>query len=99
MAYQGNISAVEVSDQLVNARFDVKRALRVSQDGIAQLISDLGDNTKTSVVIDGRTISKSDTITLGLAVSNKMEQLQNQTQSIVSIFSELFRLEKTLGGQ
>ncbi len=98
MAYQGIPSPAAITDELNGARFDVKRAIRVSQAEISQIISDMGDETKTTIVIDGKEIKKSDTITLSLAVQNKMDSLQNQTTTILSVFSQLFSMEKSLGG-
>jgi archaellum component FlaF (FlaF/FlaG flagellin family) len=98
MAYQGNISPAQVNAQLNNVHYDVKMALRATQSEITQLISDLGDPDKTTITVDGRVIKKSDTVTLQLAVSNKLEQLSNQSTTILSVFSELYKLEKSLGG-
>lgn len=97
MVYQGVVSAAQVTNQLNNVHYDVKAALRITQSEISQLISDMADPTKTSIVIDGRTINKSDTATLSLAVSNKMDNLQNQTTTILSVFQQMFALEKTIG--
>jgi hypothetical protein len=98
MAYHGNISPVQVNQELNNVHYDVKKALRVTQSEVSQLISDMGDPDKTTITIDGREIKKSDTITLQIAVTNKMDQLSNQTTTILSVFQQMFAMEKSLGG-
>jgi hypothetical protein len=98
MVYQGVMSPEQITNDIVNARYDVKRAIKASQSEIAQLISDLGDDTKTTVTIDGQIIDKSNTVALSLAVNNKMDQLSTQTTTIISVFQQMFALEKTLGG-
>ncbi len=97
MAFEGNIAPVQVTEGLNNVHYDVKRALRVTQADIDTIISDMADETKTTITIDGRTISKSDTVTLQLAVSDKMNNLQNQTTTILSVFQQMYTMEKSLG--
>jgi hypothetical protein len=98
MTFSGNVPAIQVTESLNQIHYSPKTALRVSQQDIADLISDMADPNKTSIIIDGREIDKKDTITLSLALNDKMERLQNQTTSIISVFSELYKLEKSLGG-
>jgi hypothetical protein len=97
MAFEGNISPVQITQGLNNVHYDVKRALRVTQADINSLISDMADPDKTSLTIDGRKINKSDTVTLQLALSNKMNQLENQTTTILSVFTEMYKMEKSIG--
>jgi len=98
MAYEGNIAPVQVAEQLNNVNFDVKRALRASQAEINAMISDIGDPNKKSIVINGQEIDKTNTVQLTLAVNNRMDQLSTQSTTILSVFSELYKLEKSLGG-
>ena len=97
MAYQGNISPVQVTEELNNVHYDVKKALRITQSEISQLISDMADPNKTTITIDGREIKKTDTVTMQIAVTNKMDQLSNQTTTILSVFQQMFAMEKSLG--
>lgn len=97
MAFEGNISPVQITQGLNNVHYDVKKALRVTQADINSLISDMADPDKTSLTIDGRKINKSDTVTLQLALSNKMTQLENQTTTILSVFTEMYKMEKSIG--
>lgn len=99
MPYEGNIAPVQITQGLNNVHYDVKHALRVTQSDIDGLISDMADPAKTAITIDGRTISKSDTVTLQLALSDKMNRLENQTTSILSVFTEMYKMEKSVGGQ
>jgi len=79
-----------------NVRFDIKRGLRATKEQINDLIAQLADPNLTTVTIDGRSIRKSDTITLGLAVSDKTESLSNQSASMVSVLSQYYAMEKQL---
>jgi hypothetical protein len=97
MVYQGVVPPNASIEGLNSIRFDIKRALRISQGEVSQLISDLSDQTKTKLIIDGRVIDKTDTLTLGIAVNAKMERLQNQTSTMINVFTELFRIEKSIG--
>jgi hypothetical protein len=97
MVYQGVVPANASIEGLNNIRFDIKRALRLSQGEVSQLISDLSDETKTKLIIDGRVIDKKDTLTLGIAVNTKLERLQNQTSTMINVFTEMFRIEKSIG--
>ena len=97
MAFNGLVSIGQINEELNGAQFDVKRSLRVNQEEINKIISDLGDNTTDFITIDGQTINKKTELTrLSLAVSNKMDQLQNTSSTIVSVFSQLFAMEKSL---
>jgi hypothetical protein len=96
MVFNGNVPPVEVNNAVANSNYDVKRAMRISQSEIKTLINDMADPTKLDIIIDGKRYAKSDTITLSLALNNKMEALQNQTSSIISVFSELYKLEKSI---
>jgi len=98
MAYQGNISPVQVAEQLNNVNYDVKRALRASQQEINTMISDLGNPNKSVITINGQPIDKKNTFQLTIAVNDRMEQLSTQSTTILSVFSELYKLEKSLGG-
>ena len=98
MAYQGVVSPVQVSEQLNNTHYDVKRALKASQAEINTMISDLGDPSKKNVTINGVPISKENTLQLTIAINDRMEQLSTQSTTILSVFSELYKLEKSLGG-
>jgi len=97
MVYEGFVSPSTLNDDFNNTQFDVKRALRISQQEIKQLISDLGDPNRP-LIIDGKKFEGSDKFSTAatLALNNKMESLQNQTTSIISVFSELYKLEKSL---
>lgn len=97
MVYQSNVSPAQVTNQLNNVHYDVKKAIRVTQSEISQLISDMADSTKTFLLVDGRKIFKSDGVTLQIAITNKMDNLQNQTTTILSVFQQMFALEKSLG--
>jgi hypothetical protein len=99
MAYQGVISPVQVTEELNYIHFDVKAALRASQSDIRILIDELGDPTK-DLIIDGKKYSGADKFgpAASLALTNKLSQLQDTTTSILGVFSELYKLEKSLGG-
>jgi len=99
MAYQGVVSPSSVTEELNYVHFDVKKALRASQDQIKQLISDFADPNK-DLVIDGKRFSGANKFgpAASLALTNKMEQLSSSTTTILSVFTELYKMEKTLGG-
>jgi hypothetical protein len=100
MAYQGNVAPIQVMDSLNGTNLDVKRALKNTQSQINDIIAAFADPNRP-LVIDGRkftTEAEKNSQACILAVNNKMEQLQNQNTTIVSVFSELFRLEKSIGG-
>jgi hypothetical protein len=97
MAYEGNIAPVQVNEGLNNVHFDVKKALRITQSDINDLISEMADPNQSTITIDGRTINKTDTVTLQLALSNKMNNLQNQTTTILSVFTQMYQMEKSVG--
>ena len=99
MAYQGIVPTNQITEQLNDAHYDVKAALRITQNDINKLISDMADPTKTSITIDGRTILKSDTVTLQIAVNNKLDNLQNQSTTILAVFQQLFKMEQSITGQ
>jgi len=101
MAYEGNIAPVQVLEQLNSVHYDVKRALKVSQEEINTMISDIGDPSKKIIIINGQQMDKTSstyTIQLSLAVNNRLEQLSTQSTTILSVFSELYKMEKSLGG-
>lgn len=98
MAYDGNVAPVTVSENLNEIQYDVKTAMRLAQAQIKQLISDMANPDLTYLIIDGRKIYKADPITLNLALTDLMDRLQNQTQSILSVFSELYKMERSIGG-
>lgn len=99
MAYNGIVSINDVNNELNGAQFDVKRVLKQDQQEINKLISDLGDPNTDFITIDGQTINKKTELTrLSLAVSNKMDELQNSSSTIIGVFSTLFQMEKTLTG-
>ena len=100
MAYQGVVSPAQLTERLNNVHYDVKTALRASQSQIGELISELGDPDK-DLVIDGRRYKGAEKFSAAatLALNNKMEQLSSSTTTIISVFSELYRMEKQLGGQ
>ena len=97
MAYEGFVPPSTLNDDFNNIKFDVKGALRISQQEIKTLIAELGDPTQ-ALIIDGKKFEGSDKFSTAatLALNNKMESLQNQTTSIISVFSELYKLEKSL---
>lgn len=72
----------------------------MSQNQIGELITELGDPDK-DLIIDGRRFKGADKFGAAatLALNNKMEQLSSSTTTIISVFSELYRLERQLGGQ
>ena len=98
MVYQPVVPAADVTNELNGGVFDVKKALRISQEDINKLVDEMADSTK-DLIIDGRRFSGADKFgsAATLALNNKLEELQNQSTSIVSVFSTLFQLEKTLG--
>lgn len=100
MAYRGVVSPAQLTESFNNVHFDAKTALRASQSQIQELISELGDPDK-DLVIDGRRYKGADKFNPAatLALNNKMEQLSSSTTTILSVFTELYRLEKQLGGQ
>lgn len=97
MAYQGLFPTTEVTTEMNNEHFDVKRALRASQDDINTLVDELADPNK-DLIIDGRRFSGADKVgpAATLALNNKLQELENQSSSIVSVFSTLFSMEKSL---
>ena len=99
MAYQGVVSPSAVTERLNYIHFDVKTALKASQSQITELIDELGDPAK-DLVIDGKRYKGADKFGAAatLAVTNKMDQLQNSTTTILSVFTELYKLEKSIGG-
>jgi len=97
MVYGGAVAPAEITEQLNNVHFDVKAALKINQQEINDLISSMADPNQTSITVDGRTILKSDTVTLQLAINNKMDELSNQTTTILSVFQQMFALEKSIG--
>jgi len=99
MAYQGVVSPITVTERLNYVHFDVKTALKSSQTQINVLIDELGDPDK-DLIIDGKAYKGADKFSAAatLAVTNKMDQLQNSTTTILSVFTELYKLEKSIGG-
>jgi len=99
MAYQGVVSPSEMTAKLNYVHFDIKRTLRDSQAQIRQLISDFADPTK-DLVIDGIRFTPSQKYgaAAGMALTDKMSKLSDSTTTILSVFTELYKLEKSLGG-
>lgn len=98
MAFQGNIPVGKVTDALNSINFDAKRAVRETQAEVTKLISDLGDPNNDFIVIDGQSINKkTETARLTLAINNKMDNLTNQSTTVISLISEMFKLEKSIG--
>ena len=97
MTYQGITAPSSMASELNEEHFDVKKALRISQSDINALVDEMADPNK-DLVIDGKRFKGADKTGTAaiLALNNKMEQLQNQSSSIVSVFSTLFSLEKSL---
>jgi hypothetical protein len=99
MVFNGNVSPTEVNSTLANVNFDVKHGLRANQKEINDILAELSDSTK-DLVIDGQRFSGEDKFGTAatLVVNNKMEELQNSTTTIISVFSEMYKLEKSLSG-
>ena len=100
MVYQGVVSPAQLTVGFNNVHFDAKAALRASQSQIGELITELGDSNK-DLIIDGKRYKGADKFSAAatLALNNKMEQLSSSTTTILSVFSELYKMEKSLGGQ
>ena len=100
MVYQGVVSPAQLTVGFNNVHFDAKAALRASQNEIRELISELGDPDK-DLIIDGKRYRGAEKFSAAatLALNNKMEQLSSSTTTILSVFSELYKMEKSLGGQ
>ena len=98
MAYRGVVPTVAVNEELNNANFDVKKALRISQAQINELVSEIADPNK-DLVIDGNVFHGPDKTNAAatVALNNKLESLSNQSTSIIGVFQQLYQLEKTLG--
>jgi hypothetical protein len=100
MVYEGNIAPIQVEGQLNSSFFDAKGALKNTQIQINDIIAAYADPNQV-LVIDGQkftTQAEKDSEAAILAVNNKMQQLQNQSTTIISVFSQLFQMEKSLGG-
>ena len=99
MAYQGVVSPSTITQQLNYNRFDVKRTMKEAQGQIRQLLSDFADPTK-DLVIDGMrfTASQKYGAAASLALTDRMSKLSDTTTTILSVFTELYKLEKSLGG-
>jgi len=99
MAFTGNVPPVEVLSNLNGVNIDIKRGLRLSEQQIKDILSELADPNK-DLIIDGQRFSGADKVgpAATLAVNNKLEQITNQTTTMISVFAELFKLEKSLGG-
>ena len=99
MAYQGVVAPSSITERLNYVHFDVKRTLKDSQSQIRQLLSDFADPTK-DLVIDGIrfTASQKYGAAASLALTDKMSKLSDTTTTILSVFTELYKLEKSLGG-
>ncbi len=97
MVYGGVVAPAQITEQLNNVHYDVKAAMKENQNEINDILDQMSDPNLTSITVDGRKISKTDTVTLQLAISNKMDQLSNQTTTILSVFQQMFALEKSIG--
>lgn len=96
MVYNGHVPPSFVTKIMADTGFDVKKIFRANQKEITGIIRDLGDATKTELIIDGISIKKSDTFRLQIAISNKLESLSNQSSTLISVFNELYKIEKSL---
>jgi hypothetical protein len=99
MATNSSVPASAVVQSLNLTTSDPKSAMRLSQNRIKELLNELGDPNKP-LNIDGKLFYGTDkfSASTSLFLSNKMEELNNQTTSILSIFNELFRIEKSISG-
>ena len=99
MAYQGVISPSELTAKLNYVHFDVKKALRDSQSQIKQILSDFADPNK-DLIIDGMRFPASQKYgaAASLALTDKMAKLSDSTTTILSVFTELYKMEKSLSG-
>ena len=98
MVYGGVVAPAQITEQVNNIHFDVKAAIKINQQEIKTLLDSMADPNQTFITVDGRKIDKSDTVTLQLVMSNKMDELSNQTTTILSVFQQMFALEKSVGG-
>ena len=98
MSNQNVVPVNQVTTELNSSRFGVKRAMRTSFNEIRELIGDFADPDKP-LVVDGKVFKGADKYgpAATLALQNKMEQLQNKSTTILSIFDMLLNLERKLG--
>jgi hypothetical protein len=100
MAYTGNnVTPVQITSMLNENSVDPKSALRISQNLINSILKMMSD-PNANLVIDGNVFTPAQKFNAAatLLLNNKMEQLSNQTTSITTIFSELYKLEKSITG-
>lgn len=92
------VSPIQADDALTNVPVDVKGAVRLSQDEIKSYIRMLADPT-AALIIDGVKFEGEDKFNAAatLLLTNKLEQLTNQSSSMISVLSELYKLEKSIG--
>lgn len=97
MVYQGIFPADQVNAEINSSGFDVKRAMRVTQGQITEMIAEMADPNVTVMTIDGHSFDKiKDATALQLAVTDKLSRLEDQSTTIMAVFSELYKMEKTL---
>ena len=97
MVNQGVVSVNEVTEGTNNNHVDVKRALKLSFKEIRDLISQFASPNKP-LIIDGKEYWGDDKFSPAvlMALQDKMEQLQNRSTTILSIFDILLKLESKL---
>ncbi|MFH1709848.1 MAG: hypothetical protein ABH860_02105 [bacterium] len=100
MAYQGVIAPSQLTERLNYVHFDIKRAMRDSQNQIKQLLADFADPDK-DLIVDGVRFTPAQKYgaAASLAISDKMSKLSDTTTTMLSVFTELYKMEKALGGQ
>ena len=97
--YSGIVPPVEGTKAINASSNDAATAIRNSEAQIKELVRELSDPS-LPLVIDGQEFWGDDKFKAAaqLALNNLLERLQNQSTSILSVLSELYRLEKTISG-
>jgi hypothetical protein len=98
MVYGGAVAPAQITENLNNVHFDVKAALRINQHEISDLLDQMADPNQQSITIDGRVFADKSGVAAQIAIENKMSNLSNQTTTILSVFQQMFALEKSIGG-
>lgn len=92
------VSPIQADDALSNVPVDVKGAVRLTEAELKSYIRMMAD-PKASLIIDGVEFKGEEKFNAAAALllSNKLEQLSNQSSSMISVLSELYKLEKSIG--
>ena len=96
--YTGAVAPAQITEQLNNVHFDVKSALKINQSDINDLLDQMANPNTQSITIDGRVFADKNSVAAQIAINNKMSDLSNQTTTILSVFQQMFALEKSIGG-